>query len=129
MADADPGVRALARLTLDGAAYRVVEADDGESALVHIARHIPAVVLLDRTLPGASGLAISHSLNVQPETRDVRVVILYQRGDPVDRHRGRDAGVDAWLAKPFTAFSLLRRVESLVGGNGADGAAPSPSDG
>lgn len=120
VADPDPDVRALVTLTLDGGTYRVIESHDAESGLLAIARHIPALVLVDMSLPGASGLAISHSLKAQPETRGVRVVVLYPRGTPVDHRRGRSAGVDAWLAKPFTAFSLLHRVESLLSAEAAE---------
>lgn len=115
VADADEGIRTLVRLTLDGDSYRVVEATDTESALLSIAGALPDLIVLDAGLPGAGGLAITRSLKAQPETRDAQIVLLFDKAEPVDQDQGRDVGVDEFLAKPFNAFALLKKVSALTG--------------
>lgn len=118
VADADDGIRTLVRLTLDGDSYRVVEATDTQSALRSVAGSLPDLIVLDADLPGAGGLAITKSLKAQPETRGARIVLLFDKADPVDQERGRELGVDEFLAKPFNAFALLKKVAALVGEDG-----------
>jgi DNA-binding response OmpR family regulator len=115
VADADEGIRTLVRLTLDGESYRVVEAVDTESALRSIAASLPDLIVLDAGLPGPGGIAITRSLKAQPETREAHVVLLFDKSDPVDQGEGREVGVDEFLAKPFNAFALLKKVSGLAG--------------
>lgn len=115
VADADDGTRTLVRLTLDGESYRVVEAADTEAALRSIAAALPDLIIIDAGLPGAGGIAVTRSLKAQPETRSAQIVLLFDKAEPVDQDEGRDVGVDEFLAKPFNAFALLKKVSALVG--------------
>lgn len=114
VADEDEGIRSLVRLTLDGDTYDVVEATDATSALEGIAASRPTLIILDADLPGAGGLAITRSLKAQPETRGARVVLMFDKSAPVDQDEGRDVGVDEFIAKPFNAFALLKKVTALI---------------
>lgn len=114
VADADEGIRSLVRLTLDGESYRVVEAADTEAALHSIAASLPDLIVLDAGLPGAGGVAITKSLKSQPETRGAQVVLMFDKSDPVDQELGREVGVDEFIAKPFNAFALLKKVSALI---------------
>lgn len=115
VADADEGTRSLVRLTLDGESYRVLEAADTESALRTVAGSRPDLIVLDAGLPGAGGIAVTRSLKAQPETRDAQIVLMFDKSDPVDHGEGRAAGVDEFIAKPFNAFALLKKVSGLAG--------------
>ncbi len=114
VADADEDVRSLVRLTLTGESYRVVEAAATDEAILAVARHRPDLVVIDMDLPGHGGLAVAKSIKAQPETAGAQVVLLFDRTRPVDRDHARDLGVDDELAKPFTAFALLKKVEQLT---------------
>jgi CheY-like chemotaxis protein len=118
VADADEGTRSLVRLTLDGESYDVAEAEATEPAILRIAAIRPRLILLDAELPGAGGLALARSLKQQPETSAAAVVLLHDKGAPIDEDGARDAGVDEFLAKPFTAFALLKKVDGLLGDDG-----------
>ena len=118
VADADDGIRTLVRLTLDGDSYRVVEATDTESALRSIAGSLPDLIVLDADLPGAGGVAVARSLKAQPETQGAQIVLLFDKSAPVDQDQGREVGIDEFLAKPFNAFALLKKVSALTGDEG-----------
>jgi CheY-like chemotaxis protein len=119
VADADEGIRSLVALTLGGDSFEVSEASEAAEALTRVAAHRPALVLVDEALPGASGTAIARSLKAQPETDHAQVVLLFDRSAPPDQDVARAAGVDAFLAKPFNAFTLLKKVDELRGGDAA----------
>jgi two-component system cell cycle response regulator len=121
IADADEGTRATVRLTLSGDSYEVVEAADTGEALLVIARDRPEVLILDANLPTAGGLKICRSVKAQEETRHARVVLLTDKADPVDGEVAEEAGVDEFLAKPFTAMSLLKKITELLEGGAPGG--------
>ncbi len=39
---------------------------------------------------------------------------MFDRSAPVDQDEGRDVGVDEFIAKPFNAFALLKKVTALI---------------
>ena len=48
------------------------------------------------------------------ETRGAQVVLMFDKSDPVDQELGREVGVDEFIAKPFNAFALLKKVSALI---------------
>jgi CheY-like chemotaxis protein len=111
VASADEGTRAQVRLTLGDDRFTVEEVPDTDGAIRAVAESVPALTVLDLALPGAGALAFARTLRGQPETSQVRVLLLVPRGD---EHPAGAAGVDATLAVPVTSFALLRKVDELV---------------
>ncbi|MEX0836251.1 MAG: response regulator [Nitriliruptor sp.] len=108
---ADGGTRAQVALTLSAGRFAVTEADDTDAAIRTVASRRPPLLVLDQALPGKGALALARSIRTEAETAGTRVLLLTSRGD--DTADGA-TGVDATLALPFTAFALLRKVESLL---------------
>ncbi|HEY4123484.1 MAG TPA: response regulator, partial [Rhizomicrobium sp.] len=63
----------LLRYNLEREGYRVVEATDGEEALLLAAEEKPDLVLLDWMLPQLSGIEACRRLRAKPETRNVPI--------------------------------------------------------
>ena len=109
---------------LGASGYRVQHAADGESGLAHLAREVPALVILDWMLPGIDGLEVCRRIRaLGGAAARVPVLMLSARGEPTDRIIGLEIGADDYLAKPFEPRellarirALLRRQETLVGG-------------
>ena len=114
VASADAGTRAQVALTLGEERFDVVEAVDTDAAIRLIAARRPPLLILDAALPGAGAAAIARSVRVQPETAATRVLVLTRRRAGVDAAGSDPPGVDTTLALPFTAFALLRKVDSLL---------------
>jgi DNA-binding response OmpR family regulator len=112
VASPDEGIRAQVRLTLGDERFTVTEAADTDDAIRAVAGEVPALTILDLTLPAPGALAFARTLRSQPETSSVRVLLLVPRGQdtPADAE-----GVDASLAVPMTSFALLRKVDELAG--------------
>ncbi len=114
LAEDDEDVRALAELVLRRAGYDVAAVADGEAALAVAAERTPALAVLDVSMPLLGGLETARALRERPETRSIPIMLLTARVTDADRDRGRAAGVDAQLDKPFSPAVLAERVSALL---------------
>ncbi|HEV8533884.1 MAG TPA: response regulator [Methylomirabilota bacterium] len=112
--DDEPPIVDLVRFTLEDADVRVVEASDGAEALVVARRTIPDLVLLDVHMPRLDGFEVCRQLRSEPALARIPIVMLTAAGREADRARGRAAGADEYLTKPFSPLALLALVEALV---------------
>jgi two-component system phosphate regulon response regulator PhoB len=104
----------LLRYNLEREGYRVVEATDGEEALLLAAEEKPDLVLLDWMLPQLSGIEVCRRLRAKPETRNVPIIMLTARGEEADRIRGLNTGADDYITKPFSMTELLARLRAVM---------------
>jgi len=104
----------LLRYNLEREGYRVLEAKDGEEALLVAAEEKPDLILLDWMLPQLSGIEVCRRLRTRLETRNMPIVMLTARGEETDRIRGLDTGADDYLTKPFSMTELLARLRAVM---------------
>ena len=107
-------VRTLARDILLGAGYRVLEAEDGETALQVAEEHQGAIHLLltDIMMPGINGKELADRIAaLRPDTR---MIFMSGRAAEVISDAGVLIPVDAFLAKPFTVDRLLNKVRERI---------------
>ena len=114
LVDDDRGFRALLRTTFEAVDVEVYEAGHAGEALARIEEASPEVIVLDVGLPGQDGITFCRRLKEDPETKDIRVVLLTGREDVEAQAEG--AGADALLLKPFRPLELLSVVERLAAG-------------
>ncbi|HYS91924.1 MAG TPA: response regulator [Candidatus Acidoferrales bacterium] len=112
--DDEPPILDLVRFTLEDADVRVVEASDGVEALVVARRVRPDLILLDVHMPRLDGLEACRQIRRDPALARTPIVMLTAAGQEADRARGREAGADEYLTKPFSPLALLALVEALV---------------
>ena len=113
--DDDAAIRTVVRWQLDDAGFRVVEADDGTSALRRIRDDHPTLVVLDLSLPGLGGLDVLRSVRGgQVGRSDTPIIVLSGRDGETDRIVGLDLGADDYLVKPFSPGELAARVRSVL---------------
>ena len=110
----EESVRALAGRILREQGYTVLEARDGAEAL-HIAREFAGdiqLVLTDVVMPGMSGKTMVSRL----ETTRPNIKALYISGytDSAIVHHGLLDSSIAFLQKPFTIESLMRKVREVI---------------
>lgn len=93
---------------------RVVAAADAASGFDLARSEHPAVILLDRHLPDASGDDVLRALRGDPETAHLPVVFLSGDAMPEQIQELLDAGADGYLTKPFDIAELLATVDRLL---------------
>ena len=114
IADNERVLRSLIRATLRKTDVRVLEATSGTEALAVARQEHPHVLLLDVGLPGLDGYAVCRALKKDPQTADIRVVMLTARAQRADRERGAEAGADSYITKPFSTDELREHVQRLL---------------
>ena len=112
--DDEPPILDLVRFTLEDADVRVVEASDGVEALALARRVRPDLILLDVHMPRLDGLEACRQIRREPDLARTPIIMLTAAGQEADRARGREAGADEYLTKPFSPLALLALVEALV---------------
>jgi DNA-binding response OmpR family regulator len=116
LAEDDEDVRALAEFVLRRDGLEVIAVADGAAALEAAEARTPAVAVLDVSMPIMDGLETARRLRERSATSAVPIVLLTARVTEADRERGRQAGVDAQLDKPFSPAVLVEHVRALLDG-------------
>ena len=120
VADDEEDIRLLVTLAVRKAGCSVVAAvADGAQALSSARAELPDLVVLDVSMPEASGLDVCAALRADPRTAACRVLLLSAGASPDDVARGLAAGADAYLPKPFTVAGLVAQVRLLTAGTPA----------
>ncbi len=114
IADDEPHVVELVRVTLEDDRVRVFEAADGQTALAVAEALAIDLVLLDVQLPDLSGLEVCRALRANPRSATARIVMLTAAAQQDDVMRGLAAGADDYLTKPFSPVRLLSLVDRLL---------------
>jgi DNA-binding response OmpR family regulator len=109
-----PDIRRLIRMTLEFKGFLVLEAGNGETGIGVARAKKPDLILLDVMMPGMSGLEVGRALAADPVLNAIPVVMLSAKATADDRAAGLQAGVRAYLVKPFSPLELLALVERLT---------------
>ncbi len=119
LVDDDPPIRRMLERTLAAEGYDVEAAADGGAALAAVERSVPDAIVLDVTMPGLDGLAVTRRLRAKGLR--VPILLLTARDAVHERVAGLDAGADDYLVKPFDADELSARVRALLRRNAPPG--------
>jgi two-component system, OmpR family, phosphate regulon response regulator OmpR len=75
---------------------------------------LPDAVVLDLMLADGDGLDLCREMRATPRHRQVPLLMLTARGEPLDRIVGLELGADDYLPKPFEPRELLARLKALL---------------
>jgi len=110
----DEAIARLIELHLHRAGYEAVVCPDGDEAMRHLQAHTWRLVILDRMLPGTSGMQILRWLNRSGQEDKTPVLMVTALGMTADKVQGLSAGADDYLSKPFEPEELVARVGALL---------------
>lgn len=99
--------------------YLVTGARDGKEALECIRQSRPDLVVLDVMLPGMDGFEVCRAIKGDPGNGSIPVIMLTAKKSSLDLERGRLAGADAYITKPFKSVKVLEVIEGLLRGDSA----------
>jgi twitching motility two-component system response regulator PilG len=103
-------VRKILEATLDRAGFTWYSFPDGMQLLQALTRKqvpIPNAVILDVGLPKMNGYAVARALQRHRACQAATVIMLSGHTGTLDKLRGRLAGADAYLTKPFQPAQVL----------------------
>jgi DNA-binding response OmpR family regulator len=122
----DPHILLGLEEVLKSEGFDVASCNRGDHALDCVAKHKPALIVLDVMLPGLSGYDICKQLRSKKIT--LPILMLTAKGQEIDKVVGLDLGADDYVTKPFGVRELLARIQALLrrGGNLPNGHGDAP---
>jgi DNA-binding NarL/FixJ family response regulator len=112
--DGDPTARALTTGLLQRGGFTTWESARGEDASTLVRTHRAELVLLEVSLPGASGYAICRELRDEFGEQLPIILVSGERTHELDRSAALLLGADDYLVKPLDADRLLPAVRRLL---------------
>jgi CheY-like chemotaxis protein len=95
--------------------YATAHARDGKTALDLCRTRMPALILLDISMPEIDGLEVCRALKADEATRGICVVMQTAHALPPNRIRALSNGADEFLTKPVEPMHIISTVRRLVG--------------
>jgi CheY-like chemotaxis protein len=105
--DDESDIRDIISTALDGEDYRVLQASNGEEALLQVEGAHPQLVLLDMRMPVMDGWAFTRALR----ERNLKLPICVMTAAQDARQSASEIGADSYLGKPFSLNQLFSVVD------------------
>lgn len=129
LVDDEPGIRVSVKEYLqEVGGFEVQVASNANEALQMLEKQTPDLVISDVMMPQLDGYEFLKKLRDDPRFKNLPVIFLTARGMTTDRIKGYQAGVDAYLSKPFEPDELVAMVENLLGRRTANSETTSSSE-
>lgn len=93
----------------------VATADNGKSALAMIMKSPVHLVISDYNMPEMDGLHLLYYMRKTPQTQKTGFLLITGKPDPAIIEKGKQFGMNNYLAKPFEPANLKSAIEAIVG--------------
>jgi len=120
--DDDPIVGSLSLELLKDAGFSAILIQDSLKAQDAIKAEKPALVILDILMPGIDGLTLLHRLKSDPETKDIRAIVVSGKSFEAEKTRARQYGAEAFIEKPYDVDNFGRQITDLLKSSGVTAA-------
>lgn len=92
--------------------FKILVAEDGESALQKAAYASPDLILLDILMPGIDGFETCSRLKASESTREIPVIFMTALSETADKVKGLQVGAVDYVTKPLQHEEVLARVQT-----------------
>lgn len=106
--------RRIMKDTLSAAGFEVIEAVTGDAGVAMAESERPDLILMDIQLPGIDGYEATRLIKAKPALRHIPIIAVTSYALSGDDVKAKEAGCDAYLAKPFRPRELLAMVCEFV---------------
>ncbi|MFB2644672.1 response regulator [Raphidiopsis sp. BLCC-F218] len=114
LVDDEPGLREAVKEYLQESGFGVRVASNAREGWELIQQNIPDLVISDVMMPQVDGYQFLKQLRDDPRLTSLPVIFLTAKGMTGDRIQGYQAGVDAYLPKPFDPDELIAIINNLL---------------
>jgi CheY-like chemotaxis protein len=104
-------MRKVLEITFGGEDFRVVAAEGASTAIARLGED-PVAAVIDTSLGNDDGYLLAKEIRSRHPR--MALVIMASRYSPYDANRGRDAGVDDYIDKPFDTQALIEKVKKAI---------------
>ena len=113
--DDSASIRQMVKMTLSGAGYEVVQANDGAEGLAKAKGTAFDMVVTDLNMPNMDGLTLIRELRKLPSYKGVPIIFLTTESDENMKKEAKAAGATGWITKPFQQDQLVGVVKKVLG--------------
>ncbi len=113
--DDSGSLRQMVVFSLRAAGYQVSEAVDGQDGLEKARQQVFDLVLTDQNMPRLDGLGLIRALRAMSTYQQVPILMLTTESSDEMKAKGRAAGANGWLVKPFDPQRLIEVVKKVIG--------------
>jgi len=106
--------RQILRDLLKSAGYDLVEAEDGQAALVAAKAQRPDLILMDIQLPLMDGYEATRRIEADPDLRSIPIIVVTSYALSGDEGKARAAGCDGYVTKPYSPRQLLAKIKEYL---------------
>jgi DNA-binding response OmpR family regulator len=110
--DDDADIRRVLKANLELYGFDLVLAESWSAARDALNRQLPALIILDLTLPDGDGIEICKEL--KQRCPKVPVIMLTAKDRVPDKVIGLESGADDYIVKPFETIELLARIRACL---------------
>jgi DNA-binding NarL/FixJ family response regulator len=114
LVDDEPGLREAVKDYLQESGFSIQVASNAREGWELMQQNTPDLVISDIMMPQVDGYQFLKQLRDDPRFQALPVIFLTAKGMTTDRIQGYQAGVDAYLPKPFDPDELVAIVENLL---------------
>ena len=94
--------------------YQVIEAANGEDGFLAAEDQLPDLIVTDVMMPEMDGYEFCLKIRSNEKTSHIPIIMLTAKAGFDDKINGLETGIDAFIAKPFSAKELKIRIKNLT---------------
>lgn len=107
-------IRNMLLMTLNGAGYETLQAEDGVHGLEVLVDAEPDVIITDINMPRMDGFGFIENVRRSERHRAVPILVLTTESDAEKKNRAREAGATGWIIKPFDPEKLISAIQRVT---------------
>lgn len=108
-------MRHVMEMTFAGENAKVTTVENGEAAVAKASELQPDVVFADLSMSGMDGYAVAREIKSKPALAKTAVIVMASQKGPYDEAKGKAAGVDDHIVKPFDTQFVIDKVKQVLG--------------
>ncbi len=114
IADDNENIREALTYLLEDEGYKLWLAKDGADALRKVKEVHPDILFLDIMMPEMNGYEVCRTIKNDPDLKKTYVIMLTAKGQVAEQERGKAAGADEYIVKPFSPMEILSRIKTIL---------------
>ncbi|MBK4736160.1 response regulator [Noviherbaspirillum pedocola] len=98
----------------------VVEADNGNTALVHLRRDRYDCVVSDWNMPGMTGIDLLRTMRDDPKLKEIPVLLVTAEASRENVLCAAQSGASGYIVKPFNSATLESKMSAIMRRHGKE---------
>ena len=112
--DDEPDVLEFLDIALRRSGFATVTAPNGTDGLIRAHVEKPDLILLDIMMEQMDGWETLRQLKLNPDCREIPVIILSARAEPKDKIRALQEGAVDYITKPFSIRDSIEKIRAIL---------------